>query len=152
MASPAFAKCLLIRQNRILSDVRCRAGKPNLPRAEFKTENEMRRMTILATVLFIGVSGCAPSPPKPEELGRVVYDPSEVPGMDKPYHPPELDELKSMPSMPSMPGKPPMPGMPPMQAKPPGLDTPPKGDGLPEGEAEKNKPDDDEDAAPVEIP
>jgi hypothetical protein len=106
----------------------------------------MRRTMILATVYFIGVSGCAPSPPKPEELGRVVYDPSEVPGMDKPYHPPELDELKKEGETPGM------PGMPPMQAKPPGLDAPPKGDGLPEGEAEKNKPDDDEDAAPVEIP
>ncbi len=121
----------------------------------------MRRTTILATVFFMGVSGCTPSPPKPEELGRVVYDPAEVPGMDNPYRPPELDELKKlkkegetqgMPGMPSMPGRPSMPGMPPMPGKRPGLDTPPKGDGLPEGDAEKKKPDENKDAAPVEIP
>jgi hypothetical protein len=112
----------------------------------------MRRATILATVFFLGVSGCAPSPPKPEELGRVVYDPAEVPGMDNPYRPPELDELKKGGGMQGMPGMPTMPGRPPMPGKPPWLDTPPKGDGLHEGDAEKKKPDEDKDAAPVEIP
>ncbi|HUY36556.1 MAG TPA: hypothetical protein VMV69_27720 [Pirellulales bacterium] len=53
----------------------------------------MYRTTMLASLFLLSLTGCAPSPPKPEELGRVVYDPTQVPGMDKPYRAPERDKL-----------------------------------------------------------
>ncbi|HVC95353.1 MAG TPA: hypothetical protein VND64_16780 [Pirellulales bacterium] len=72
----------------------------------------MYRTMILAAVFLVGVTGCTPSPPKPEELGRVIYDPAAVPGLDDPYRPPELDEF-------------------PLIKAPPAVDKPPEGDGLP---------------------
>lgn len=29
--------------------------------------------------------GCSPPPPTVEDLGQIVYDPSQVPGADRPY-------------------------------------------------------------------
>lgn len=35
------------------------------------------------------IAGCDPPPPEPQELGRLVFRESEVPGADKPYVLPE---------------------------------------------------------------
>ncbi|HVA45734.1 MAG TPA: hypothetical protein VNH11_05040 [Pirellulales bacterium] len=34
-------------------------------------------------------AGCEPPPPKPQDLGRIMYNPAEVPGTDQPYALPE---------------------------------------------------------------
>lgn len=34
-------------------------------------------------------AGCDAPPPKPNDLGRIVYSPAEVPGADAPYSMPE---------------------------------------------------------------
>jgi hypothetical protein len=47
---------------------------------------------IPAAILLASLTGCAPSPPKPVELGRVIYDPAQVPGMDNPYQLPESEQ------------------------------------------------------------
>jgi hypothetical protein len=54
----------------------------------------MHRIVIVAAVMLLGVAGCAPSPPKPEELGRIVYEPRQIPGMDNPYEVPEVETGK----------------------------------------------------------
>ena len=48
----------------------------------------------MSAVLLACVAGCEPPPPSPEDLGRVVVDPGEVPGGQKPF---TLPELKSVP-------------------------------------------------------
>ncbi len=58
----------------------------------------MYRTTMLAAVYLVSVTGCAPSPPKPEQLGRVVYSPSQVPGLDEPYKLPELEKGEGKPN------------------------------------------------------
>jgi hypothetical protein len=35
------------------------------------------------------IAGCEPSPPSPQELGRIVFKESEVPGADETYELPE---------------------------------------------------------------
>lgn len=60
----------------------------------------------LLSAVFI-TSGCEPAPPSPQELGRIVFNESEVPGADKPYVLPEYllesapDEAKKQPSTPA---------------------------------------------------
>ncbi len=45
----------------------------------------------MAALLLACVAGCEPpSPPSPEDLGRVVVDPEKVPGGQKPFTLPEL--------------------------------------------------------------
>lgn len=39
----------------------------------------------IAVCLLAIALGCSPAPPSMEELGRIVYDPSQVPGFDRPY-------------------------------------------------------------------
>lgn len=39
--------------------------------------------SLLSAVLLI--SGCEPAPPSRQELGRIVFNESDVPGADKPY-------------------------------------------------------------------
>lgn len=46
----------------------------------------------VAVTLLFSLSGCGPAPPKPEELGRVVFDPLEMPGGHKRFALPELKE------------------------------------------------------------
>ncbi|HJT31880.1 MAG TPA: hypothetical protein VJ783_07480 [Pirellulales bacterium] len=49
-----------------------------------------------AAFLLVTAVGCSPSPPAMEDLGQLVYDPSQVPGSDRPYKLPYgLDEAKS---------------------------------------------------------
>lgn len=70
----------------------------------------MTRFTtwLAGLALFLGmVPGCGPKL-KPDELGRVVYDPSEVPGADAPYPMPELGKAEDLEPSPEF-GQP-MPG------------------------------------------
>ncbi|HEX7450036.1 MAG TPA: hypothetical protein VF306_20920 [Pirellulales bacterium] len=40
----------------------------------------------LAALLCLAIAiGCAPPPPSIEDLGQIVYDPTQVPGADRPY-------------------------------------------------------------------
>lgn len=43
------------------------------------------RGAIGAIVLAVSC-GCAPPPPTIDDLGQIVYDVSQVPGHDRPYH------------------------------------------------------------------
>jgi len=53
----------------------------------------MRNSTKSAAVtLLFSLSGCGPAPPAPKELGRVVFDPAEMPGGQKRFKLPELKE------------------------------------------------------------
>ena len=54
----------------------------------------MRPTTKLLYLLFLFATaclttGCGPSPPSRQELGRIVFIESEVPGADEPYELPE---------------------------------------------------------------
>ena len=51
---------------------------------------------LLAAFVLATALGCSPASPTMEELGQLVYDPSQVPGHDRPYKLPHgLDEAKS---------------------------------------------------------
>lgn len=59
----------------------------------WKVTGTTRRAAVLFLVAAIG---CSPPPPTMEDLGQLVYDPSQVPGHDRPYKLPYgLDEAKS---------------------------------------------------------
>lgn len=47
----------------------------------------MHRILVFLCVPFF--SGCEAEPPSREELGRIVFSASDVPGADKPYSLPE---------------------------------------------------------------
>lgn len=54
----------------------------------------MRRISrtaavLLLSVFLLSVGGCEAEPPKPQDLGRIVYDPAQIPGIDDTYQPPE---------------------------------------------------------------
>lgn len=56
---------------------------------------------ILCFICLPLLSGCEAEPPSREELGRIVFSPSEVPGADKPYTLPDYlreDDSQSDPS------------------------------------------------------
>ncbi|HEV3340214.1 MAG TPA: hypothetical protein VG125_07645 [Pirellulales bacterium] len=61
----------------------------------------MTRATRLLNLFFVLaatclITGCEPSPPSKEELGRVVFKESEVPGAEETYTVPErLRSLKT---------------------------------------------------------
>lgn len=42
---------------------------------------------LCGTALFLGLSalGCEPGPPEPEELGTIIQQVPELPGMEEPY-------------------------------------------------------------------
>jgi len=52
----------------------------------------MRNSTKSVVALLFSLSGCGPAPPAPEDLGRVVFDPAEMPGGQKRFELPELKE------------------------------------------------------------
>jgi hypothetical protein len=49
---------------------------------------------------LLSLAGCGPAPPKPEELGRVVFDPLEMPFGPKRFKLPELKEQPPSPEPP----------------------------------------------------
>jgi hypothetical protein len=58
-------------------------------------KNEIKNWAYLSLCTAVLISnGCEPAPPSRQELGRIVFNESEVPGTDKPYIVPEyLREL-----------------------------------------------------------
>lgn len=59
----------------------------------WKVTGTTRRAAVLVLAAAIG---CSPAPPTMEDLGQLVYDPSQVPGHDRPYKLPYgLEEAKS---------------------------------------------------------
>lgn len=52
--------------------------------------NEIKNLgyPLVFTAVLI-ISGCEPTPPGRQELGKIVFNESEVPGADKPYVVPE---------------------------------------------------------------
>lgn len=44
---------------------------------------------IVAAISLAMSCGCAPPPPTIDDLGQIVYDVSQVPGHDRPYHLPQ---------------------------------------------------------------
>ncbi|OYV86579.1 MAG: hypothetical protein B7Z73_11515 [Planctomycetia bacterium 21-64-5] len=50
------------------------------------TKRRIRFFVLIGACLTVG---CEPPPPKPQDLGRIVYNPAEVPGADQPYALPE---------------------------------------------------------------
>lgn len=74
----------------------------------WKVTGTTRRAAVLVLSAAIG---CSPPPPAMEDLGQLVYDPSQVPGHDRPYKLPYgLDEAKSAEEAE---GQPPAEGSPP---------------------------------------
>ena len=49
--------------------------------------NQRLRLFSSIALIFTAcpLSGCDPAPPSREELGRIEFNPSKVPGADKPY-------------------------------------------------------------------
>lgn len=44
---------------------------------------------IVGAIALAMSCGCAPPPPTIDDLGQIVYDVSQVPGHDRPYHLPQ---------------------------------------------------------------
>jgi hypothetical protein len=62
----------------------------------------MHRTLPLLLMFFLPLlSGCEAEPPSRQELGRIVFNPAEVPGADKPYTLPEY--LRNAPPAPEPP-------------------------------------------------
>jgi hypothetical protein len=49
----------------------------------------MHRFSTLAVVSLLCCAGCEAEPPKPQDLGRIVYDTSEIPGINEANQAPE---------------------------------------------------------------
>ena len=49
--------------------------------------NQLAKFFLSASFIVTAclLSGCEPAPPSREELGRIEFNPSKVPGADKPY-------------------------------------------------------------------